>query len=267
MSAIKFRRFPLNDLNGHELGFISIEHLWTDVFALKIKILSFDGLGFLEKYIHEALSVAKSYKARLLVYRLIKEEVGSQELRRLLPPLGFKRKNERIEYKKSVLDLPDDQGSPFSWKSAKDLNLNSLSISEILKKVSEGDPDTDPNDNPLQFIQDILADSVLTSGLECIHIGFLNEEMAALTVVQRNPKTGWCRISYMGVIPQFRQRNLGNWVHRYSFSVMKREGGVLYHGGTTSTNFRMIRLFENNGCVRFCEMEEWNLSFNYEVTV
>jgi hypothetical protein len=58
--------------------------------------------------------------------------------------------------------------------------------------------------------------------------------MAALTVVQMNPKSGWSRISYMGIAPKFRGQGLGKWVHRFSFRKMKEEGGKLYHGGTVS---------------------------------
>ncbi len=264
---VKYKKFPLVSLNGNDLGTVSIEHLWADVFALKTKIQSLDGLSNLEEVIQEALGVAKTYNARIIIYRLIKGEIASQQIGQLLPALGFKKKNERIEFKKSVADLPDDKGSPLYWKTAKELGLNPDCIAKILNQVSEGDPDTDPTDDPLQFIQDFLADPVLTSGLDCIHIGFLKGETAALTVVQRNPKTGWSRISYMGVLPKFRKQNLGNWVHRYSFKVMKKEGGLLYHGGTTSTNLSMIRLFEGNGCARFCEMEEWNFPIGSEVTV
>lgn len=264
---VKFKKFPLVGLNGKELGAVSIEHLWADVFALKIKMISLDGLSDLEKSIQEALDVAQMHTTRIVMFRLIKGEIASEEIGRLLPSFGFKKKNERIEFKKSVSDLPNDEGSPLGWKTAKELNLNPEGIAKILKQVSMGDPDTDPTEDPLQFIQDFLADPVLTSGLECIHVGFFHGEIAALTVVQRNPKTGWSRISYMGVVPQFRKQNLGNWVHRYSFTVMKKEGGLLYHGGTTSTNLGMIRLLESNGCAKFCEMEEWNFSRGNEVGV
>lgn len=263
---IKFKKFQLVGLNGNELGTVSIEHLWADVFALKIKIHSVDGLCDLEKSIQEALDVAKRNRARIVMYRLIKGETASQEIGHLLLSFGFKKKNEQIEFKKSVSELSNDEGSPLKWKTANELNLNPEGIAKILVQVSMSDPDTDPTDDPLQFIHDFLTDPVLTSGLECIHVGFFQEEVAALTVVQRNPKTGWSRISYMGVVPRFRKQNLGNWVHRYSFTVMKKEGGLLYHGGTTSTNLGMIRLFESNGCARFCEMVEWNFSVGSKVT-
>ncbi len=259
---IKFKKFPLLSSAGEPLANITLEHLWADVFALKMKVLKIEGVLRLSQVVQEAIKEANKFKASVVMFRLIKGETASQEISDLLPKLGFKKKCERVEFKKSVEELPNDQGSPIKWKNAEELGWSAQEIADSLKQVAEGDPDTDPNEDPLLFIQDFLADPVLTSGLHCIHIGFVDDEIAAFTVVQINPKTGWSRISYMGVVPKFRKKNLGVWVHRYSFKVMKSEGGKLYHGGTTSTNLRMIKLFENSGCDKFCEMEEWNYSLN-----
>jgi hypothetical protein len=256
----KTKHFPLLSASNEELGTVTLEHLWADVFAIKIIILRVEALLDLEDAIQKALKNAAHFSARLVMYRLIKGESASEKISGLLSKLGFKKKNERIEFKRAVNELSSDEDSPMSWKTSDELNLSPQDIANTLKEVAFGDPDTDPNEDPLLFIQDFLADPVLTSGLRCIHIGFLGEEIAALTVVQINPKTGWSRISYMGIIPKYRKQNLGIWVHRYSFKIMKSEGGKLYHGGTTSNNAGMIRLFEKSGCIRFCEMEEWNYS-------
>jgi hypothetical protein len=255
---IKFKKFPLLNSKSEPLANITLEHLWADVFALKMKVLKIEGVPRLGEVIQEALKEANGLKARMVMFRLIKGETASQEISDLLPKLGFKKKSERIEFKKSVDELPSDDGSPIKWKNAEELGWGPQEIAKTFKKVAEGDPDTDPNEDPLLFIHDFLSDSVLTSGLQCIHLGFVDGEIAAFTVVQVNPKTGWSRISYMGLMPQFRKQSLGRWVHSYSFKIMKSEGGKVYHGGTTSTNARMIRLFENSGCDKFCEMEEWN---------
>ena len=259
---IKFKKFPLVNAAKEELAKITLEHLWADVFALKMKVLNREAISKLSGVIHEVLKESNCFKARLVMFRLIKGETASEEIVTLLPKLGFKKKSERIEFKKFVDELPSDDGTPFAWKTAEELGWKPQDIANTLKQVAEGDPDTDPSDDPLLFIQDFLADPVLTSGLRCIHIGFKDTEIAALTVIQINPKTGWSRISYMGIMPKFRKQNLGLWVHRYSFKVMKAEGGKLYHGGTTATNYGMIKLFENSGCNKFCEMEEWNYSLN-----
>lgn len=255
---IKVTKFPLPDAQNEPLANISLEHLWAEVFALKIKVLKSEFMPRLQSVIQEAMAEARNLSARVVMFRLIKGEMASTEISHLLPTLGFKKKSERIEFKKSISDHPNDEGSPIKWETAAELGLSSQEIADVLRQVAIGDPDTDPNEDPLLFIQDFLADPVLSAGLQCIHVGFIGDETAAFTVVQINPKTGWSRISYMGVVPKFRKQNLGSWVHRCSFRVMKDQGGLLYHGGTTSTNFRMIRLFESNGCDKFCEMEEWN---------
>lgn len=255
---IIFKNFFLTNESNLEIAKITLEHLWTNVFALKIKVTCISAIPKLEVPIKKALQEAQNLNARLVMFRLIKDETSAKNIATILYDLGFQKKNERIEFKRSVIELPSDDGSLMKWKTAIELGWSINNIANILKQVAVGDPDTDPYDDPISFIQDFLADPVLTSGLRCIHIGFLHSEIAALTVIQINPKTGWSRISYMGVIPKFRKKNIGLWVHRYSFQVMKAEGGKLYHGGTTSTNIGMIRLFEKNGCNRFCEMEEWS---------
>ena len=206
--------------------------------------------------IGKALTEAENTNAQQVAFRIIKDEY-SDEFSQLLSQLNFKKKNDRVEYKKLTTELPDDLGSPINWQNAEELKWSPHEVANTLKLVADGDPDTDPIDDPLLFIQDFLADPVLSSGLRCIHIGFFENEITALTVVQINPKNGWSRISYMGIAPRFRNRVLGKWVHRYSFKIMKLQEGKLYHGGTVATNKSMIRLFELHQCDFFCAMEEW----------
>jgi ribosomal protein S18 acetylase RimI-like enzyme len=83
----------------------------------------------------------------------------------------------------------------------------------------------------------------------------------AIVVAQINPKSGWSRITHMGIIPAFRSRKLGKWVHRHGFEMMRGQGGKLYHGGTVSTNTAMIRLFNQHGCKEYRRMQEWIYRF------
>ena len=258
-NEILTKKFLISDKQNQEIAYLTLEHLWADVFGLKYKLISNHPTSTQwSNALKDALVQAKVLKARQVAFRLIKNYF-SEKISQLLPDLGFNKKSERIEFKKPVSELPDDTGSPIIWKTALEMDLNPNDVAKILKIVSFGDPDSDPNEDPLLYIQDFLSDSVLTSGLQCIHIGFIENEIAALTVIQINTKTGWSRISYMGVTPEFRRKNLGQWVHRHSFKIMKQEGGIQYHGGTTSTNTKMIKLFEMHNCSRFCEMEEWQI--------
>jgi len=248
----KFKKILL----GENRDAVSLEHLWADVYGLKIKITAKESLMPLRSAFGNLIKDAESFQAKQILFRLVRDEF-SDEIRPWLSPLGFTFKNERVEFQKAVSELPEDAGSPLRWKSALELSWTPQDIAQTLKLVAEGDPDTDPNEDPLSFIQDFLHDPVLTAGLNCIHVGFLKDEIAAFTVVQINPKTGWSRISYMGIAPKWRHHHLGQWVHRYSFKVMKESGAKLYHGGTGATNISMIRLFEKHQCDRFRTMEEW----------
>jgi GNAT superfamily N-acetyltransferase len=258
------KKFALLGQSGEEIGAVVLEHLWADVYGIKIKKTQQPTrTDQWTQGLVEALQEAQVKAARQVLFRLNKAD-GLAELALQLPRIGFHKKHDRTEFRKAVDLLPDDTGSPLTWKNAEQLNWQPSEIATTLATVAKGDPDSGTDDDPLTFIQDFLADPVLTAGLHCIHFGFLNDKLAAMTVVQINPKSGWSRISYMGIAPEFRQQGLGEWVHRYSFRKMKELGGTLYHGGTVSTNLPMIRLFLKHGCDLYQEMEEW-VSINPKV--
>lgn len=259
---ITSKKFPLLGPSGEDVGGVTLQHMWADVFALRFSVLDSAGLLVLKAAVSEALSEAQARKAKSIAIRLVKGEAFSQEIAQLLPSLGFAKKLDRAEYKKSVEELPEDSGTPLVWKTAQDLSWQSADIAKVLMLVAKGDPNTSEDDDPLAFIQDFLVDPELTAGPQCIHVGFLNDEIAAFAVVQIKLDTGWSRISYMGTIPGFREQGLGKWIHRFCFRIMKRDGGKLYHGGTVTSNTGMIRLFESSGCEKFREMSEWEHSIS-----
>lgn len=251
------KEFSISDPNDQESGTVSLVYLWADVYAIKIKkTKAIQNAKPWANCIRQAIEKAKQKSAREIIFRLIKNE-GLEKLGQALTEIGFFKKNERFEFRKSVVDLPQAEESVIQWKTCQQLDWDPQKIAQVITLVSFADPDYNPKEDPILFIQDFLTDPVLTAGRDCVHIGFINEEIAALTVVQINPTTGWSRISYMGIAPNFRRQKLGQVVHRYSFKIMKAMGGKIYHGGTASTNRPMIRLFELHGCEKFREMEEW----------
>jgi GNAT superfamily N-acetyltransferase len=256
---ITSKKFPLLGPMGEDCGAVTLQHMWADVFALRFSVLDSAGISALNSAVPEALAEARVREAKSVAIRLVKDEVFSEEIAQMLPSLGFVKKSERVEFKKSVEELPGDSGTPLVWKTAEELSWQPTDIAKVLMMVAVGDPNTSEDDDPIAFIQDFLVDPELTAGLQCIHVGFLNGEIAAFAVVQIKLETGWSRISYMGIVPGFRGQGLGAWVHRFCFGIMKRDGGKLYHGGTLASNSGMIRLFESSGCERFREMSEWAL--------
>ena len=254
---MNFKRFSHVDSSGNEVGAVTIEHLWAEVYGLlRIKKeTSLETEAWLDLF-EQAMKFASEIRAGSVMYRLVKEP-DSVAIKGFLPTLGFTKKSNRVEYKAEISDLPNDEGSPIHWTSASQLGWEANEVASCLRSVSEGAPDSEPSDDPLVYIQDWLKDPVLTHGPDCIAIGHFDGKLCALVVAQINPKTGWSRISYMGLTPDFRGKGLGKWVHRHGFQMMKQQGGRLYHGGTVVENLPMIKLFEQHGGKLFCEMEEW----------
>lgn len=172
---------------------------------------------------------------------------------------GFKVLGGRVEFKTPVSQLLPEVASNIEWRPvASEDELPA--VAEIFKDAVEGYAHAlDVVADPLGCIREALSETDLTNNLSGIHIGYVNGEPAAYIHVQINPKTGWSRITYMGVLRKFRGQGLGRHVHRHGFAIIRELGGTLYHGGTSSENHAMIQLFETNNCVRFAEMQEWHL--------
>lgn len=177
-----------------------------------------------------------------------------------LAGLGFKAGPRRIEFQREISGLPSEEGTPLVWQSAGELTHAEFDrIGAILRKAGEGDPDFHPSDDPVELLKGYMQERGLSSGPDCIHLGSVGGELAAIVVAQVQASDGWSRITYMGMLPAFRGRGLGCWVHRHGFEMMRAQGGKLYHGGTLAANKRMIRLFELHACRVHREMQEWEL--------
>lgn len=252
-------KFDFKDSHGAEVCSVRLEHLWADVYGIVQKSAAENVAPeiWLKLFV-QAIDAAKEKGAQNLQFRLI-ERANSEVLAERLPGLGFYKKQNRIEFRRKLSELPTGADSPIQWKTAEELGFTETDVANFLSVVTVGDPDSEPTDDPLTYIQDWLKDPVLTSGPDCIGIGFINHKPGAFVVAQINPKSKWSRISYMGIAPEHRQRGLGLWVHRHGFDMMRAQGGELYHGGTSADNLPMLKLFEAHGCEVFCKMQEWIL--------
>ncbi len=248
--------FKYSNPEGTDTCALVLSHLWADVYGIDQRGSGRCSPDEWAKLIKQALEAASEKAVKSVVFRVI-ENSEAQGLIRLLPSLGFVLKEGRVEYRAFLADLPNDEGTPFEWKSAADLDWTHQQIAAFLSEVAQGALDLEPVDDPLAHIQDWLKDPVLTAGLECVSIGFMNGKASALVVAQINPRTLWSRLSYVGLIPERRGQRFGQWLHRHGFEMLKAQGGDLYHGGTNSLNKPMIRLFEQHGCRSYHRMQEW----------
>jgi len=206
----------------------------------------------------QGLEYVRNQNAKEVLVRVINEPelVG---LIKELSGLGFSKNNDRIEYRSEISSLPNEYGSPITWEA---MSLagpwTEKNIVNLLKEVGRGDPDFDVENEDIEAVfKGYLNDKALTNNADCVHVGLCDGKAAALVIAQINPKTGWSRITYMGILPTFRGKGLGKWVHRHGFEMMKAQGGTLYHGGTLVQNKAMINLFLSSGCKEYRSMQEW----------
>ena len=181
-------------------------------------------------------------------------ELGAREFGSYAPPAfveafvaaGFRDFGARAEFKAEVEDLPGEEGSPLAWRVAGEEGA------AMLRAVAEGDPHGhDQRDDPQRSLGVWLGAPKLRGEPECVQIGSLDGEDVAFVCAQVAPHDGWSRISHMGLVPSARGRGLGKWVHRHGFTMMREQGGKLYHGGTAVANKGMMALFEAHGCREF----------------
>lgn len=254
------KKFVHLDGEGKSWGIVSTEQLWAHVYALKYNRpeLKLDREVW-KGLFAQAKAAAIEFGAETLVVRL-RKEYEADILRGILSEIGLTKISERVEYQCEISLLPDDAGSPLKWKTAKELGWDKNQIAQFTGDIIKDALDIDPDEKPEDFVQDWLQHDELTSGADCIAVGFFNDKPCTLVVAQINKQTGWSRLSYMGITPEFRGQGLGKWVHRQGFQMMKNQGGKLYRGGTHGENLPMRKLFESHGCKLICEMEEWSVN-------
>ncbi|MGE0172605.1 MAG: GNAT family N-acetyltransferase [Oligoflexales bacterium] len=220
---------------------------------------SADYVGTLRLLLQAGIANAKRRQGARIGFRL-DESKHQVEQETAMRENGFVFVTRRIEFRADISSLALDSNSPISWKSLPDLSEESLRYAgAVLDQASTGDPAKTEVDNAQEFLRCVLNENNLTSGPDCVQIGSMNNVPCAIVVAQVNPCTGWSRITYIGVVPQFRGQGISKWVHRHGFAMMKAQGGTLYHGGTDASNIAMIRLFEQHGCKVYRSMQVWDL--------
>jgi hypothetical protein len=168
---------------------------------------------------------------------------------------GFRRIGERVEFRSPVENLPDEIGTPFTWKPMDQVGMNTAI--DLFGQVGEGAPDWDEDDDPANLLTVYFSEEGLTSGPECLHVGYIDNDPAAVVIAQVSPDDGWSRITFMGLVLHMRGRGLGRWVHRHGFQMIREQGGTLYHGGCLGVNTAMVALFNAHSCQEHLRVEEW----------
>lgn len=244
-----------------------------------------DGIRVLRQVIEEL----KERGAHTIVTRVITEQSNldssltgkrAEWHRAVLSGSGLSQGEERVEYRLPLADAMESLGPTttprLTWTSvATEPGPELDRAAEILSLVAPTDPDLATVDAARGFLLARKEDTSLVLPPECIQIGRIEKkavpeadarasgdgtaerEDAAIVIPSVAPKTGWCSLYYMGVLPTFRGQGLGFEVMRHGFEVMASLGGVTYHDGTAAENVAAVALFARFGVDVYRRMEEW----------
>jgi GNAT superfamily N-acetyltransferase len=150
---------------------------------------------------------------------------------------------------------------PFAWDALAPAGaVDFARAAAAMQAASVGDPMSSPDEEAAAAIREALADASLTHDPMGVQVGALDGADAAFVMAQVSPTTGWSRITYLGVLPAFRGRGLGAFVHARGLSLARTLGGRLYVGGTSTRNAPMLALFQKLGAEEFRTMERWTIT-------
>ncbi len=256
--------FLIRNEKGHQVLASRIFKIESDKYALQIPIFCEKDTKALNQLFSQVKERLVALRGRALVCRMAHDE-KYDFLKPEMLKFGFKVIGNRVEYKTQIqnLDFSSHGESPLEWISP--LVDNSMSFDEVadfMEAVAQDDPDfNQETDNAKECLESYLSEAGLYNQKDCLQIGFLKGENfpCCFIVAQVESSSGWSRITYMGVHPDFRSKGLGTWVQRHGVQMLKKQGGTEYHGGTNLNNKAMQAVFEKNGCQFFRSLSEWQL--------
>ncbi len=212
-----------------------------------------DGAEATAGLLAEAVALARARGWATLSTR-VDPDAQPAAYRAALAEHGFAAVNTRVEYKTPVVDLPAEGESPFEWRPL-DV-VGEAAAAALIERAGPG-PEWEADDTGAAVLAHALDRRGMYCAPDCVQVGLLDGAPAAFVIAQVQPATGWSTITFMGLAPEVRGRGLGQHVHRRGMAMLRAQGGVQYHGGTSTSNQPMVRLFERHGCLPFARLVEY----------
>jgi ribosomal protein S18 acetylase RimI-like enzyme len=178
---------------------------------------------------------------------------------------GFEQGEGRVEYRMALDEAlaaleAGKITARLAWSCVDtDTETELVRAARFFRQAAEGDPNSHPDDDTLGFLKTLLEDEEAVKAPERVQIGTFEGVPAAVLALNVYPSDGWSTIYYLGVLPAFRGRRLGDEAMLHAFRCLKAMGGGTYQDGTGSRNAAARALFARLGKPPFRVMEEWRL--------
>lgn len=161
---------------------------------------------------------------------------------------GFQPLRRKFLYEKQLepgVSFPD---CDLHWQSLAD--LGQAAFLDYLTQAAHQDPEASAATSPEQEFAELLAHA--GSAFDPSHwwVAFSGAHEAIGVVLPQvfpdKPTEG--TLSYVGVLPRFRQQGYGALLHQWGLAALAQRGVLRYIGSTGHTNRGMQRVFQRNAC-------------------
>ncbi len=130
---------------------------------------------------------------------------------------------------------------------------NQALFTETYYEASKGDPKIDLEGlNPQQFLDKDKQEIGEAWDDELVHLVYQKDKLMGVlnlrTEIHPQTKMKEGAINYIGLLPTYRNKGIGQQLHLFALHRLKALGCENYFGGTEAENASMLKVFEKNQC-------------------
>jgi hypothetical protein len=137
-------------------GGVRLISLAKDYIGLALPMANATELGSLRDDLAMAVGAARAAGAVRVDARLKLVMPSPTEIVQSLKEWGFTKDADRVEFSCAVSELPSDEGTPFAWSNARELQWTKDYVVSFLSQVASGGFNSDVCDHAEVLVDDFL---------------------------------------------------------------------------------------------------------------
>lgn len=163
---------------------------------------------------------------------------------------GFETARCKYLYERQLDETLGFPENDLQWQNL--ATLGEAAFLAYLTQAASDDPEASAATQPEQEFAELLAHAGSAFDAQQWWVAFTPTDQAVGVVLPQvfedKPSEG--TLSYLGVMPAFRQQGYGALLHQWGLASLAQRQVKRYIGSTGHTNAAMQRVFEHNGCQR-----------------
>lgn len=209
-----------------------------------------DSAKHFEEVLSELMKYIREKEIQSVSVVLNEQEVEYTPYAELLGQFSFERQETQFFYRRDLSKFKDiEMKSAFAVKSLKEIDSDIF-----LKTWAEASSGSLNASTPFSTLSMQKEFEGLQTELgpdyekTCLVIFYRNQAVGVTMPQIEEGTIDEGRLFYFGIIPAFRNRGWGKYLHKLSLHFLKQMGAAYYIGATGQNNIPMQRIFETNAC-------------------